>query len=81
MLRYINAIELTEIPPYLPIKLFGCSQGVSVAMRWLTSGKKNVMHLIIHSGSIPVELKASDFIDYPNLKVDLIYGIKNQYLT
>ncbi len=81
LIRYIDAIELAEIPTNLPIKLFGYSQGVSVAMRWLASEKKNVSHLIIHSGSIPVELKATDFYEYPNLKVDLIYGIKDEYLT
>lgn len=81
LINYLDAIELNEIPPHLPMKILGYSQGVSVAMRWLASGKKNVTHLIIHSGSIPVELKASDFEDYPNLKIDLVYGTKDEYLT
>lgn len=81
LIRYINAIEKNEIPIDIPIKLFGYSQGVSIAMRWLASGKKNVSHLIVHSGSIPKELKASDFEAYPNLRVDLIYGTKDEYLT
>jgi len=81
LVHYLDAIELQEIPPHLPVKILGYSQGVSVAMRWMASSKKKVSQLIIHSGSIPVELKANDFKDYPKLRVDLIYGKKDEYLT
>lgn len=81
LIQFLDAIEEKEIPRNLPIKLVGYSQGVSIAMRWMANKKRNVDQLIIHSGSIPVELSPKDFSMYKNIQVDLVYGTKDEYLT
>lgn len=61
--------------------VFGYSQGVSVAMRYIAKRKIQCKHLVMHSGGIPKELTAKDF-EYldSNTKVTLIYGTKDEYL-
>ncbi len=84
VLNYIDAVSQSENIPENEDKLivFGFSQGVSVALRWVASRKINCKTIIIHSGGIPKELKAEDlsFLD-KNTKVYVIYGTKDEYLT
>lgn len=81
VLEYIDAIykvEKLEVKPNFII--MGYSQGVSIAMRWMSSRKISCDHLIIHSGGIPVELSPNDFSFFEN-KVTCIYGNKDQYIN
>jgi predicted esterase len=83
VLRYVDAVFKAEAPEKLPnLIVLGYSQGVSVATRWLSSRKIQCDHLVLHSGGIPVELKAEDF-HYLHSKtvVTYIYGDKDQYIT
>lgn len=79
---YFDAIYHKEIQPYSEKKLIvlGYSQGVSVAMRWVAQSKINCDTLLMHSGGIPVELKAEDFKDL-DFKPYLIYGKSDPYIT
>lgn len=62
--------------------IFGFSQGVSVALRWVASRKINCKKIVIHSGGIPKELKPEDFLFLDkNTTVLLIYGTQDEYLT
>jgi predicted esterase len=84
VLSYIDAISQTESIQENEDKLivFGFSQGVSVALRWVASRKVKCKTIVIHSGGIPKELTAKDlsFLDR-NTKVYVIYGTKDEYLT
>ncbi|QTY26975.1 alpha/beta hydrolase [Flavobacterium sp. CS20] len=79
---YFDAIYQKEIQPFSDKKLIvlGYSQGVSVAMRWVAQSKINCEKLLMHSGGIPVELKAENFKDL-RFKPYLIYGKSDPYIT
>ena len=82
IMAYFDAVFNAEnLPSNHSLIIFGYSQGVSVAMRYLASRKIQCSQLILHSGGIPKELVAKDF-DHLNhrTKVKLIYGTKDEYL-
>ena len=82
ILNYFDGIfEAEQIPDHVNLIVFGYSQGVSVAMRYLAFRKLQCSQLVLHSGGIPKELKAEDF-EYLNTdtKVKLIYGTEDEYL-
>jgi predicted esterase len=84
VLSYIDAVSQNETIQKNEDKLivFGFSQGVSVALRWVASRKVNCKTIVIHSGGIPKELTAEDFSFLnKNTKVYVIYGAKDEYLT
>ncbi|PZD78267.1 alpha/beta hydrolase [Mesonia sp. K7] len=81
VLNYLDAIWEKELSQVHCNRLFlGYSQGVSVITRWIASRKIDFDKLIIHSGSIPKELKSEDF-EHITGKVYLVYGTKDEYLT
>lgn len=60
--------------------VFGYSQGVSVAMRYVAKRQLKCSQLILHSGGIPNELIPQDF-EFLKASVTFIYGNKDQYIT
>lgn len=83
IMRYFDSIlEAEAIPVHVNLIVLGYSQGVSVAMRYLTKRKLQCSQLVIHSGGIPKELTADNF-QYLNdkTKVSLIYGTSDEYLN
>ncbi|MFP4845907.1 alpha/beta hydrolase [Winogradskyella sp. PE311] len=82
ILNYFDAIfESENIPNNLNLIVFGYSQGVSVAMRYIAKRQLQCSQLVLHSGGIPKELLAKDFEYLSNsTKVTLIYGTDDQYL-
>ena len=83
IINYFDAVFKAESLDQAPnLVILGYSQGVSVAMRYLAKRQIECQHLILHSGGIPKELKASDF-DYMNdkTKVSLVYGTEDEYLN
>jgi len=83
ILNYIDAVlEAEQIPKTINLIVFGYSQGVSVAMRYLARRKLKCDQLVLHSGGIPVELTANDFTYLAKAtKVKLIYGTEDEYLN
>ena len=80
-MHYIDAVFKAEaLPKDKNLIVFGYSQGVSVAMRYLSKRQLNCTQLILHSGGIPKELTFKDF-EYLKAKVTLIYGLNDQYLN
>ena len=62
ILNYLDAILTQEaISETLTFHVLGYSQGVSIASRWVARRKIKCSHLVLISGSLPHELKASDF--------------------
>jgi predicted esterase len=82
ILNYFDAILETEnILSDVNLIVFGYSQGVSVAMRYMAKRQLQCSQLVLHSGGIPKELTVKDF-EYlsEETKVKLIYGTEDQYL-
>ncbi|WP_339610752.1 esterase, partial [uncultured Planktosalinus sp.] len=84
LLNYLDEIYKNEQLQNSLNKLivFGFSQGVSVALRWIAHHKINCKAILIHSGGIPKELTAADFSFLSeNTKVYLIYGTQDEYIN
>ncbi|MFS4491545.1 alpha/beta hydrolase [Maribacter sp. 2308TA10-17] len=84
VLNYLDAVyDAEEFPSGCNLIIFGFSQGVSIATRWIASRKLRCDHIILYAGGIPKELNAVDFdfLDYTKTKVTVIVGDKDQYLT
>ena len=79
--NYFNAILRNENRA-IPNVIMGFSQGVSVALRFLSFKKLNVNHIVIASGKIPTELDATNFnFLSESTRVWLTYGTKDPLLT
>ena len=81
IMRYFDAVlEAEQLPKNVNLIVFGYSQGVSVAMRYLAKRQWQCNQLVLHSGGIPKELTAEDFkYMSKNTKVKLIYGMQDEY--
>ena len=84
VLAYLDAVYAAEeFPLDCNLIIFGFSQGVSIATRWIASRKIQCNKMILYAGGIPKELTPQDF-DFLNPKateVTVIVGDKDQYLT
>lgn len=83
-LNYIDAVLDNEALKNDPrLILFGYSQGVSIATRYLLHYKKVVKALIMHSGAIPNEFKILDgeILRKSALKIIHISGKQDEYVT
>ncbi|MBC3846594.1 esterase [Winogradskyella echinorum] len=82
ILNYFDSIfEVEDIPTSVNLIIFGYSQGVSVAMRYIAKRQLKCNQLVIHSGGIPKELTAKNFEYLSNsTEVKLIYGTEDEYL-
>lgn len=81
IMEYFDAILAEEnIPSDKNIIVFGYSQGVSIATRYVKNREFNCAQLVLHSGGIPKELIAEDF-KHLTAKVSLIYGTEDEYLN
>ncbi|WP_437395623.1 alpha/beta hydrolase [Flagellimonas lutimaris] len=84
VLNYIDAVlEAENLPDNINLILFGFSQGVSVATRWLARKKANCKLVVLYAGGIPNELTAADFefLNYASTEIKIIYGDQDEYLT
>ena len=83
VLAYVDEIYKSEIDsPTHNLIIFGYSQGVSIAARWVASRKIKCNHLILHSGAIPTELNPEDFSFLTKkTQVTYLYGNKDQYIN
>lgn len=82
VLAYLDAVyESSDIRDNLNVIIFGYSQGVSIAARWVARRKIRCNKLIFYAGGLPNELKAKDF-DFlsPNTEIQMIHGDEDPYL-
>ena len=62
VLAYLDAVYAAEkLPKDCNLIVFGFSQGVSIATRWVVSRKLQCQHLVLYAGGIPKELNPEDF--------------------
>ncbi|NNE31849.1 MAG: esterase [Winogradskyella sp.] len=83
IMNYFDEIFREEkIPNSLNLFVFGYSQGVSVALRYVAKRKLKCSLLVLHSGGIPKELDSADFKHLNNkTQVKIIYGTEDEYLN
>ncbi|MCA0152866.1 alpha/beta hydrolase [Winogradskyella vincentii] len=83
LIKYFDAILDNErLPTNINFIVLGYSQGVSVALRYISQRKFQCNKLIIHSGGIPKELVNKDFKYMNNdTEVFLVYGTQDEYLN
>lgn len=82
-IRYIDAVVETEaIPEQCRILVFGFSQGVSIATRWVAQKKLKCAKLLLYAGGVPKELTSTDFdhLIANKTQVYTIIGTKDSYL-
>jgi len=84
VMTYLDAVLATEkLPENLNLIVFGFSQGVSIATRWVARRQIKCAQLVLYAGGIPNELKASDF-DFllkNKTEVSILVGDKDEYLN
>ena len=84
VLNYIDAVlEAEDIPQEVNLILFGFSQGVSVATRWLAKKKVTCKLVVLYAGGIPNELTPEDFdfMDFDSTGINIVYGDHDEFLT
>ncbi|WP_373056096.1 alpha/beta hydrolase [Zunongwangia sp. H14] len=81
VLNYLDEVYKAEnLSNVQNLNILGYSQGVSVATRWVARRKIKCDRLIMHSGKVPQELKAEDFLFLKNTSFSFIYGTEDKYL-
>lgn len=81
MLNYLDAVyEAENLAEVETLNIFGYSQGVSVATRFVARRKIQCKNLILHSGKVPEELTTEDFAFLNNTRFSFIYGTEDGYL-
>lgn len=78
-----SVIAEEELPKDLNFIVFGFSQGVSIATRWVTKRKVKCNDLVLYAGGIPNELEAKDldFLQENKTEISVVVGDKDEYLT
>ncbi|WP_339654591.1 esterase [uncultured Maribacter sp.] len=82
LFNYLDAVLANEnIPKSCELIMFGFSQGVSIALRYLTHSKLQCNKLVLYAGGIPTELTKYDFQYLANTEIISIIGNSDEYLT
>ena len=84
VLSYLDAVVAKEnIPAHCNLIVFGYSQGVSIATRWMVNRKIKCGHLVLYAGGIPNELTELDFkfLLENTTKVTTIVGDRDEYIN
>lgn len=83
LMSYMDGVMAKEnLPENCRLVVFGYSQGVSIAMRWVAQRHIPCVHLILYAGGIPNEL-TKDQLNHlgDRCAVKIIMGDKDEYLT
>ncbi len=83
LLSYLDGVMANEaVPEQCRLVVFGFSQGVSVAMRWVAHRQIKCHHLLLYAGGIPNELKREQLSHLDDqCQVKIIMGNTDVYLT
>ncbi|NNE02540.1 MAG: esterase [Eudoraea sp.] len=82
VMSYIDhVIENEDLPANCKIIVFGYSQGVSIAARWVAKRKIQCDHLILYGGGLPRELMPEQFLFLKNkCQVKFLVGNKDEFI-
>ncbi|PHQ60124.1 MAG: esterase [Maribacter sp.] len=84
IISYLEAVYRAEnITQQYKLIVFGFSQGVSIASRWVAKKQLKCDQLVLYAGGLPNELTASDFkfLEANNTEVTILVGNSDKYLT
>ena len=84
VIAYLDAVYRAErLPKACNLIIFGFSQGVSIATRWVAKSQIKCHQLVLYAGGIPNELSAHDFefLKNSHTEITTIVGDKDEYLT
>ena len=84
LMQYMEAvIDAESIPEHCKLIVFGYSQGVSIATRWVAQKKIQCSKLLLYAGGLPKELHPKDFehLDLNEAEVRIIIGNTDAYIT
>ena len=84
VLNYLDAVFTMEsIPKNCNLIIFGYSQGVSIAARWVVHRKLKFHLLVLYAGRLPKELMPDDFnfMTRNATRVTALFGNRDEYLT
>lgn len=84
ILAYLDAVYAAEkIPSHCRLFIFGYSQGVSIATRWVVHRQLKCDRMILYAGGLPKELQADDFdfFDRHHTKVSTLIGNLDEYIN
>ncbi|MEM7379904.1 MAG: esterase [Bacteroidota bacterium] len=84
VMNYLDEVyQAEELPQDGERLLFGYSQGVSIAMRWLALRKPKCDRLILYAGGIPKELNEQHFrfLENSDIRVTVIAGKADEFIT
>ena len=84
LISYLNAVyEAENITKNHKLIVFGFSQGVSIASRWVAKSKIKCSQLVLYAGALPNELTPQDFkfLIQNKTRVKILIGNSDKYLT
>ena len=84
VLNYLDAVFSSQvIPENCDLIVFGYSQGVSIATRWVAKKQLQCQQLVLYAGGIPHELSPKDFnfLITKNTKITTLVGDKDEYIN
>jgi predicted esterase len=82
-MAYMDGVMDSEnLPINIKLIVFGYSQGVSVALRWVAKRQIQCDHLILYAGGVPNELRPELFNHLiPGSDIKIIVGDQDEFLT
>ena len=84
VLSYLDAVlEAEQFPKECELIVFGFSQGVSIAARWVAQRQLRCQQLVLYAGGMPKELVPADFdfLTAQGTTVTVIVGDRDEYLS
>lgn len=84
VMAYLDAVFETEkFPRKCKLIIFGFSQGVSIAIRYVAHHQLRCDHLVLYAGGIPQELEAHqlNFLIDQGTKITAFVGNKDEYIN
>ncbi len=84
VLNYLDAVyTAVNFPAHYKLIVFGYSQGVSIATRWVVKRKLECNQLVLYAGGIPKEFTPKDFnlLVEKHTKITTLVGDKDEYIN
>jgi len=81
-ISYLNALyQHLDLPPTIPLTVFGFSQGAATISRWIADGKIKLNRMILWSGMFPPDM---DFVSAKEIlkgkEIVFVYGKEDPFL-
>ncbi|WP_435625492.1 alpha/beta hydrolase [Flagellimonas sp.] len=84
IMSYLDKVCQSEnISTHPNLVVFGFSQGVSIALRWMARNHVQCHTIALYAGGIPNELtpKHFEYLDFSTIRIQSIYGTRDEFLN